>query len=326
MNTRRLGRTNREVTEIGLGTWQLGTKWGEPFDQKEARSILEAAYESGIHLIDTADIYNGGSSETAIGEFAKRHPGELYIITKCGRGLNPHTAEGYTPERMEAFIDASLKRLQLERLDLVLLHCPPSSVYQKDDLFAGLDQIKRSGKIADFGVSIEKVSEGIAAMEYGISAIEVIYNMFRLKPEEELFPLARQKDVGIICRVPLASGLLTGRYNAATTFGANDHRSYNRNGEAFDKGETFSGIDFNLGLEAVEQLKALFQTEDLIPYALRWILMQEAVTAVIPGASKTAQVLSNVRAAELPALTPQQMEGVRAIYNRYIRPSVHDHW
>lgn len=326
MNTRRLGRTNREVTEIGLGTWQLGTKWGEPFDQKEAMSILEAAYESGIHLIDTADIYNDGSSETAIGEFAKRHPGELYIITKCGRGLNPHTAEGYTPERMEAFIDASLKRLQLERLDLVLLHCPPSSVYQKDDLFAGLEQIKRSGKIADFGVSIEKVSEGIAAMEYGISAIEVIYNMFRLKPEEELFPLARQKDVGIICRVPLASGLLTGRYHAATTFGANDHRSYNRNGEAFDKGETFSGIDFNLGLEAVEQHKALFQTEDLIPYALRWILMQEAVTAVIPGASKTAQVLSNVRAAELPALTPQQMEGVRTIYDRYIRPSVHEHW
>lgn len=326
MNTRRLGRTNREVTEIGLGTWQLGTKWGEPFDQKEAMSILEAAYENGIRLIDTADIYNDGSSETAIGEFAKRHPGELYIITKCGRGLNPHTAEGYTPERMEAFIDASLKRLQLERLDLVLLHCPPSSVYQKDDLFAGLERIKRSGKIADFGVSIEKVSEGIAAIEYGISAIEVIYNMFRLKPEEELFPLARQKDVGIICRVPLASGLLTGRYHAATTFGANDHRSYNRNGEAFDKGETFSGVDFNLGLEAVEQLKALFQTEDLIPYALRWILMQEAVTAVIPGASKTAQVLSNVRAAEFPALTPQQMEGVRAIYDRYIRPSVHDHW
>ncbi len=326
MNHRMFGKTGRRVSEIGLGTWQLGARWGDPFDEAKALEILQAGYERGIDLIDTADIYNNGGSERAIGKFLARHRDHFFVVTKCGRGLDPHTAEGYTPENTERFIDQSLERLGMEQLDLVLLHCPPSSVYQKDELFAGLDKLAQKGKIAHYGVSIEKVSEGLRAMEYPISAIEVIFNMFRLKPAEELFPAAQAKQIGILARVPLASGLLTGRYTKDTRFGQNDHRSYNRNGEAFDKGETFSGVDYEQGLRAVAELKKLFGTEDLIPYALRWILMQEAVSAVIPGASRPEQVRANVKAAQLPALSPEQMEGVRAIYDRYIRASVHPNW
>lgn len=326
MNHRMFGKTGRRVSEIGLGTWQLGARWGDPFDEAKAMEILQAGYECGIDLIDTADIYNNGGSERAIGKFLTRHRDHFFVVTKCGRGLDPHTAEGCTPENTERFIDQSLERLGMEQLDLVLLHCPPSSVYQKDELFAGLDKLVQKGKIAHYGVSIEKVSEGLRAMEYPISAIEVIFNMFRLKPAEELFPAARARQIGILARVPLASGLLTGRYTKDTRFGQNDHRSYNRNGEAFDKGETFSGVDYEQGLRAVAELKKLFGTEDLIPYALRWILMQEAVSAVIPGASRPEQVHANVKAAQLPALSPEQMEGVRAIYDRYIRASVHSNW
>lgn len=326
MNHRMFGKTGRRLSEIGLGTWQLGARWGDPFDEAKALEILQAGYECGIDLIDTADIYNNGGSERAIGKFLARHRDHFFVVTKCGRGLDPHTAEGYTPENTERFIDQSLKRLGMEQLDLVLLHCPPSSVYQKDELFAGLDKLAQKGKIAHYGVSIEKVSEGLRAMEYPISAIEVIFNMFRLKPAGELFPAAQAKQIGILARVPLASGLLTGRYTKDTRFGQNDHRSYNRNGEAFDKGETFSGVDYEQGLRAVAELKKLFGTEDLIPYALRWILMQEAVSAVIPGASRPEQVRANVKAAQLPALSPEQMEGVRAIYDRYIRASVHPNW
>lgn len=326
MNQRQFGKTNRMVSEIGLGTWQLGTRWGDPFNEAEAMRILEASYESGITLIDTADIYNDGNSEFAIGKFLAQHKDHFFVVTKCGRDLDPHTAEGYTAENMERFIESSLKRLGMEQLDLVLLHCPPTSVYYNDELFAGMDKLVKKGKIAHYGVSIEKISEGLQAMEYPISAIEVIFNMFRLKPAEELFPAAQEKKVGILARVPLASGLLTGRYTRDTVFGKQDHRSYNRNGEAFDKGETFSGVDYELGLQAVEELKKLFHTEDLIPYALRWILMHDAVSAVIPGASKREQVLSNVKAAEMPSLTSEQMAGVSAIYDRYIRESVHSNW
>lgn len=326
MNTRTLGKTGYKVSEIGLGTWQLGTKWGEPFNEQEAMKILEASYESGITLIDTADIYNDGNSERAIGKFLKNHKNHFTVVTKCGRGLNPHTAEGYTSENMEKFIDGSLQRLGTEQLDLVLLHCPPGSVYQKDELFTGMEKLVKKGKIAHYGVSIEKVSEGIQAMEYPISAIEVVFNMFRLKPSEDLFPQAKANNVGILARVPLASGLLTGRYTKDTVFGQNDHRNYNRNGQFFDKGETFSGVDYEVGLQAVAELKKLFNTEDLIPYALRWILMHDAVSAVIPGASKQQQVLSNVVPAELPPLSTEQMNGVADIYNRYLRASIHQNW
>lgn len=326
MRTRIFGKTGREVSEIGLGTWQLGTRWGDAFNKKEAMSILESAYEQGITLIDTADVYNDGNSELAIGEFLKRHPDHFFLVSKCGRGLNPHVAEGYTIENMEKFVDASLRRLQIERLDMILLHCPPTPVFRNDELFAGMDGLVKKGKLASYGVSIEKVEEGIAAMDYNISAMEVIFNMFRLKPIEKLFPMAKQKNVGILARVPLASGLLTGKYTAETTFGPDDHRTFNRDGAAFDKGETFSGVDYNLGLQAVEELKKLFGTEDLIPYALRWILMFDEVSCVIPGASKTAQVASNLRAAEMPPLSQQQMDGVKAIYDKYLRKVVHPNW
>lgn len=326
MKKRRFGKTNQMVSEIGLGTWQLGTKWGEPFNEEEAIKILETCVDTGINLIDTADIYNNGNSELTIGKFIKNHRDKFFIVTKCGRGLDPHTAEGYTIENIERFIDDSRKRLGLETLDLVLLHCPPTEVYTNDKLFHGLDELVHKGKISHYGVSVEKTSEALMAMKYNISAIEVIFNMFRLKPAEELFEKAVENDVAILARVPLASGLLTGKYNKDTVFSKGDHRNYNRNGEAFDKGETFSGVDYELGLEAVSELKNLFKTEDLVPYALRWILMHDAVSAVIPGASRKEQVIANVKASKLDDLTEEQMKGVEEIYNKYIRSSVHNNW
>ena len=265
MKQRIFGITGRTVSEIGLGTWQLGTRWGDPFDREEAFRILETAEAAGITFIDTADVYNGGKSEETIGEYAAAHPGRFYVVTKCGRRLNPHTAEMYTPKAVAGFIEDSLKRMRLDKLDMVLLHCPPSSVYDRDDIFGELENQKKLGKIAGYGVSIEKVSEGIRAMNYGVSAMEVIFNMFRLKPLDELFPLAEKNGVGIIARVPLASGLLTGRYTRDTVFGPKDHRSYNRDGAAFDKGETFSGVPYELGLEAAEELKKIFGTTGWLP-------------------------------------------------------------
>lgn len=325
LNKRILGKSGALVSEIGFGTWQLGTKWGEVFNSKEAEKILHTAYENGINFFDTADIYNNGESEKAIGKFLKGTGADVFVATKCGRGLDPHTAKMYTPEAVETFADESLKRLQVEKLDMLLLHCPPSSVYKKDAIFTRLDQMQKSGKIASYGVSVEKVSEAMDAMDYPISAIEIVFNMFRLKPAEVLFSRAKEENVGIIARVPLASGLLTGRYSKETTFGKEDHRSFNRNGEAFDKGETFSGVDFETGLQAVEELKSLFGP-DLIPYALKWILMHAGVTSVIPGASNRRQVISNLAAASVPELTGEQMEKVREIYDKYIRSQVHQNW
>ena len=326
MKTRILGNTGRGVSEIGLGTWQLGTRWGDPFNGEEAQKILETADQAGITFVDTADVYNGGKSEEAIGEYIAAHPGRFFVTTKCGRRLNPHTAEKYTPAAIAGFIEGSLSRMKAERLDMILLHCPPTPVFQRDDIFAELDRQKKLGKIASYGVSVEKVSEGLAAMDYGISAIEVIFNLFRLKPLEQLFPAAAKKNVGIIARVPLASGILTGRYARDTVFGPKDHRTYNRDGAAFDKGETFSGVPYELGLEAAEALKELFGTADLAPIAIRWILMHPEVSVVIPGASRASQVTGNVRAASLPPLTDAQMRGAAEIYDRYLRDTIHPQW
>ena len=326
MKERILGRTGRAVSEIGLGTWQLGTRWGDPFNREEAMHILKTADENGITFIDTADVYNGGKSEETIGDYIALHPDRFFVTTKCGRRLNPHTAEQYTPEAVAGFIEDSLRRMRLEKLDLILLHCPPTPVYARDDIFAELDRQKKAGKIADYGVSIEKVEEGLQALAYDISAMEVIFNMFRLKPLDRLFPAAKEKNVGIIARVPLASGLLTGRYTRDTVFGPGDHRTYNRDGAAFDKGETFSGIPYELGLEAADALKEVFGTADLAPYAIRWILMHPEVSVVIPGASRAGQVASNVKAAELPPLSPAQMKAVSEVYDRYLRQTVHPQW
>lgn len=326
MKQRTLGKTGRAVSEIGLGTWQLGTKWGEPFNKEEAWKILEAAEAAEISFIDTADVYNGGRSEETIGEYVAAHPGKFYVTTKCGRRLKPHSAEMYTPAAIAGFVEDSLKRLRLERLDLVLLHCPPSPVFARDDVFAELERQKRLGKIADYGVSIEKVSEGLQAMEYDVSAIEVVFNMFRLKPLDALLPRAAEQNVGVIARVPLASGLLTGRFSADTVFGPRDHRSYNREGASFDKGETFSGVPYELGLEAVEALKQLFGTERLAPIAIRWVLMHPEISVVIPGASRAAQVRDNVQAAQLPPLTEEQMQAAARIYDQYLRQTIHPQW
>ena len=326
MNTRIFGKSGWPVSEIGLGTWQLGTRWGDPFNHEEAIRILETADSAGITFIDTADVYNGGKSEETIGEYISAHPDRFYVTTKCGRRLNPHTSEMYTPEAVSGFIDGSLKRMKLEKLDMILLHCPPTPVFHRDDIFAELERQKAVGKIAGYGVSIEKVDEGLAAMEYDISAMEVIFNMFRLKPLDTLFPTAARKNVAIIARVPLASGILTGRYTKKTAFGPKDHRTFNREGASFDKGETFSGVPYELGIDAADQLKRVFGTNDLAPIAIRWILMHPEVSVVIPGASKASQVLENVRAAELPPLTEAQMNAVTDIYNHYLRDLIHPQW
>ncbi len=280
----------------------------------------------GITFINTADVYNGGKSEEIIGEYISTHPDRFYVTTKCGRRLNLHTAQMYTPQAIAGFIEDSLRRMKLERLDMILLHCPPTPVFGRDDIFGELERQKKLGKIADYGVSIEKVSEGLQAMEYDISAMKVIFNMFRLKPLDTLFPKAAEKNVGIIARVPLASGLLTGKYTKETTFGPNDHRSYNRDGAAFNKGETFSGVPYALGLEAAEELKQILGTEELAPIAIRWVLMHPEVSVVIPGASRASQVLDNVKAANLPPLTEQQMQEVRNVYDRYLREIIHPQW
>lgn len=326
MRQRRFGKTGRMVSEIGLGTWQLGTRWGDPFNREEAFKILETAEREGITFIDTADVYNNGKSEETIGEFLQTRPDRFFITTKCGRRLSPHTDEMYTPERISGFIQDSLRRLQSEKIDLILLHCPPTSVYARDDIFSELERQKQKGTILNYGVSIEKVAEGLQAMEYGISAMEVIFNMLRLKPLDELFPIAVRKDIGIIARVPLASGILTGKYDLSTQFGPNDHRTFNREGASFDKGETFSGVPYELGLRFAEELKRIFRTDDLGPVAIRWILMFSAVSTVIPGASKAVQVAENVKAAELEPLTEEQMQKVRGLYDELLREAIHPQW
>lgn len=326
MKRRVFGRTGVEVSEIGLGTWQLGSGWGRPFNHEEAMRILEAADMNDINFIDTADVYNGGESEKAIGDYISAHPDRFYVTTKCGRRLKPHTAENYTPEAVRGFVEDSIKRMRTDHLDMILLHCPPTPVFQRDDIFAELERLKKDGKIRDFGVSIEKVSEGLQAMEYGISAIEVIFNMFRLKPLDELFGKAKKNNIGIIARVPLASGLLTGKYTKDTTFAEKDHRSYNREGKSFDKGETFSGVPYELGLECADELKRVFKTEDLAPIAIRWILMHEEVSTVIPGASRVQQLLDNIKAAELPPLIPDEMKYVTELYDTKLREIIHPQW
>lgn len=327
MNYRTLGKTGYEVSEISLGTWQLGSRWGDPFSEEVAQQTLEAALENGINMLDTADIYQDGCSERAIGRFLKAHPEKrIYVVTKMGRALNPHVAEGYTEENMRRFVNQSRERMGVDALDLTLLHCPPTPIFSNKEFFACLDKMKAEGIIRHYGVSIERIDEGLAALEHDISAIEVIFNMYRQRPAEELFKKAAEKNVGIIVRVPLASGMLTGTYTADKTFGPNDHRTYNRNGESFDKGETFSGVDYITGIRSAERLKAELPTDDLAGMALRWCLMFPEVSVVIPGASRPEQIVRNVAASELPPLSPAQMETVKRIYNEDIKDSVHNLW
>lgn len=328
MEKRTLGKTGMEVSEVSLGTWQVGGGWGDPFNEQTAERIINAAIDAGVNFIDTADVYSAGDSEAAVAKVVKSRSEKVYLATKCGRQIQPHTAEGYTPESLTAYVEQSLRNMQMETIDLIQLHCPPTAVYSRPEIFETFDRLKEQGKIRNLGVSVEQVAEAHMAMEYpNVTTIQVIFNMFRLKPAEQLFAQAKENNVGIIVRVPLASGLLSGKMSQETTFKAEDHRNFNRDGEAFDKGETFSGVDYELGLEAVEELKKLFPGhKPLAAWAIRWVLMFPEVSTVIPGASRPDQVTANIAAAQLPALTPDQMEGVKRIYDQYIRPSVHELW
>ena len=327
MKYRMLGKTGFNISEVSLGTWQLGGKWGETFNEKIAESILNKAIETGINFIDTADVYNNGQSEISIGKFLKKISKRIYVATKSGRKLNPHTDRGYNEKNITTFIDDSLKRLDVETLDLIQLHCPPTETYSRPEVFEILDNLKKKGKILNYGVSIEKVEEALKAIEYpGVASVQIIYNMFRLKPAELFFKAASKNNVGIIVRVPLASGLLSGKYNKNTVFSKNDHRNFNREGEAFDKGETFSGVPYETGLQAVEELKKIFPYNDLPKYALRWILMDKNVSCVIPGASNISQVEANSAASDLPDLTQDQMNKVKGIYEKYVMEHVKNLW
>ena len=328
MNYRKLGKTGFEISEISLGTWQVGGKWGDDFNHNIADEILNTAVDSGINFIDTADVYGDGESEKAVGRFIKSRSERIYVATKCGRQLNPHTNEAYQPAVLRKFVENSLKNVGLETLDLIQLHCPPTEVYYRPEIFELFDRLKEEGKILNLGISVEKVEEALKGIEYdNVTSVQIIFNVFRQRPAELFFEQAQKKNVGVIVRVPLASGLLTGKFSSNSTFTEGDHRNFNRNGEQFDKGETFSGIDYATGLAAVEELKALFpENTNLAPMALRWILQHEAVSTIIPGASKPEQVTANVDALNFPNLAEEELTKVNAIYNKLIKKSVHQLW
>jgi aryl-alcohol dehydrogenase-like predicted oxidoreductase len=328
MQLRTLGKTGIEVSAISIGTWQVGGKWGSSFDDANADTILNKAIDSGINFIDTADVYSDGESEKAVGRIVKSRSEKIYVATKCGRQIQPHVNAGYQPAVLKKYVEDSLKRLQLETIDLIQLHCPPTEVYYRPEIFELFDQLKTEGKIQHLGVSVEKVEEALKAIEYdNVTTVQIIFNMFRQRPAELFFSEAKKKNIGIIVRVPLASGLLTGTFSANTDFTSGDHRQFNRNGEAFDKGETFSGIDYATGLAAVEALKEIFPGQtNLAPIALKWILQFDAVSCIIPGASNITQVDSNVRALQMPDFTQPQLTAVQAAYEKYIKKAVHQLW
>jgi len=328
MNYRKLGKTNFNVSELSLGTWQVGGKWGSGFDENNAERIINEAIDHGINFIDTADVYENRKSEKVVGKVIRKRKEEVYIATKCGRFINPHVNKGYQPKILRGFVEESLRNTGLERLDLVQLHCPPTEVYYRQEIFEEFDKLKQEGKIRSLGVSVEKVEEALKAIEYpNVCSVQIIFNMFRHRPAELFFAEAKRKDVGIIARVPLASGLLTGKFDTKSKFGKEDHRNFNRKGEAFDQGETFSGIDYDLGLEASEKLKSLFHDQaPLVNIALKWILMFEEVSCVIPGVSKIDLLHSNLKTLKVPNLSNEQMLKVKDIYNNLIRPSVHHRW
>jgi aryl-alcohol dehydrogenase-like predicted oxidoreductase len=324
MKKRILGKTGFEISEISLGTWQVGGKWGEKFNTANADSILNVAVDNGVNFIDTADVYGDGESEKAVGRLIHSRSERIVVATKCGRKLNPHIDEAYQPAVLRKFVEDSLKSMNLETLDLIQLHCPPTETFYRPEVFELFNNLKKEGKILNMGVSVEKVEEALKAIEYdNVTTIQIIFNMFRQRPASDFFHAAAEKNVGIIVRVPLASGLLTGKFTPSTIFNPDDHRAFNRHGEAFDKGETFAGVDFLMGLNAVEEIKKLFPADStLASMALKWILMFPEVSCIIPGASRPEQILSNLKASELPDLSKDQMEGIKQIYEQYILPDV----
>jgi len=328
MQYQRLGSTGFDVSRVGFGAWAIGADWGDVSEQ-EAMGALNAAVDEGITFFDTADVYGDGRSERRIARLRADRPSvPMTVATKAGRRIDPHVASGYTPKKIEAFIDRSLINLNVDSLDLVQLHCPPTDVYYNPELFAGLDDMVVRGKIQHYGVSVERVEEALKAIEYpGVETVQIIFNMFRMRPAELFFREAKRRNVGVIVRVPLASGLLTGKMRSNTEFSDDDHRKYNRNGEMFDVGETFAGIDYDTGLAAVEEIRALVpRGMSMAQLALRWILMFEAVSTVIPGGKNQSQVLDNAGAASIPELSPETMTAIVDIYDRYARSQVHHRW
>ncbi|TCR92860.1 aldo/keto reductase [Rhizobium sp. BK376] len=322
------GRTPFTVTNVGFGAWQIGGAWGD-VSEADGRAALNAALDAGMTFIDTADVYGDGRSEKIIADVLKARGGERPMVaTKAGRRLNPHVAEGYNKANLEAFIDRSLTNLGVDSLDLVQLHCPPREVLYQPEVFAALGELQKAGKIKGYGVSVEKVEDGLKAIEYpGVLSIQIIYNIFRQRPDHLFFAEALRKKVAIIARVPLASGLLSGKITSATTFASDDHRNFNRHGEAFDVGETFAGVPFEVGLEAVEEVRKLVPAgASMAAFALRWILMSDAVTVVIPGARNAEQAKANAAAADLAPLSADVMTATRDIYDRLIAPHVHQRW
>ena len=328
MEYRDLGEMGMRVSEVSLGTWAFGSEWGEVSDE-DSYAALNRAVDLGVNFLDTADVYGDGRSERLIGRLLSERPNdEIFVATKAGRRLDPHTAEGYNHENLSRFAERSLENLGVEALDLLQLHCPPTDVYRQVETFEALDRLREAGKIKNYGVSVERVEEARMALSYpGVKTVQIIFNIFRQKPIEEFFPLAEERNIGILARVPLASGLLSGKMSADREFSSDDHRNFNREGQAFDRGETFSGVNFETGLRAADELKELVpEGYTLAQLALHWILMHPAVSCAIPGAKRPEQVESNVAAAELPPLSEETMERIRGIYDRSIRPEVHHLW
>jgi aryl-alcohol dehydrogenase-like predicted oxidoreductase len=329
MERRVLGRTGREVTVVGLGCWQLGADWGE-VSEDAAMAILDAAVDAGVTFLDTADVYGDGRSERLVGRLlARRGPDAgLTVATKMGRRAAPHVASAYTLDRFRVWTDRSRENLGVDTLDLVQLHCPPTEVLRSDDVYDALDTLVAEGRTAAYGVSVETVAEALAAIARpNVASVQIILNVFRRKPLEQVLPAAAEAGVGIIARVPLASGLLSGKFDVTTTFAADDHRQYNRHGAAFDVGETFSGVPYEVGVAAAQEVAALTPARaTTAQLALRWIIDQPGVTTVIPGASRPEQARSNAAAADLAPLAEDTLEALRAIYDERIREHVHRHW
>ena len=327
MHYRELGRTGWQVSTISFGAWAIGGTWGDVKDD-ESLAALQRALDLGVNFFDTADAYGDGRSEQLLARLRKERSEPFYVATKAGRRLSPHVASGYNRENLTAFVERSLKNLEVDALDLLQLHCPPTEVYYMPEVFGILDDLVQAGKLRYYGVSVEKVEEALKAIEYpDVQTVQIIFNMFRQRPTDLFFGEAERRKVGILARVPLSSGMLSGKMSPTSTFQEDDHRRFNRRGESFDRGETFSGLDYETGLRAVEDLRALIPPGmTMSQMALRWILMFPSVTCAIPGAKRPAQVDENVAAADLPDLSGDTMEQIRSIYDRLVRLQVHHYW
>ena len=327
MEYRELGRTGWKISAISFGAWAIGGAWGQVEDT-DSLATLNRALDLGVNFFDTADVYGDGRSEHLLARLRRDRKQEIYIATKAGRRLDPHIASGYNRQNLTAFVERSLKNLEVDVLDLLQLHCPPTPVYYLPDVFGVLDDLVSSGKLRYYGVSVEKVEEALKAIEYpNVQSVQIIFNIFRQRPSELFFKEAQRRRVGILARVPLASGLLTGKFSRSSSFVSDDHRLFNRNGESFDRGETFSGVDFETGLRVVEMLRPFVPPgSSLAQLALRWILMFPAVSCAIPGAKRPSQAEENIHAIDLPAISDQTMSEIKEIYDQYVRPLVHNYW